>query len=81
MQAAITLGLGLLIDLLALRVTIPLWRDLVHNQVAEQLTDAEWSHAVALLLLDTAGAAAIIGGLGIIAASMCVGYVSRFLKN
>ena len=81
MRTGVTLGLGFLFDLMALPVTIPLWRGLIHNQVAEQLSDAGLADAMALLLLDGAGAVAIVGGLGMAAASACVGYASRYLEG
>ena len=77
----VTLVLGLASDLLALPVTVELWKGLIHRPIAELLTDAGWSDVLALLLLDTVGALLIMVGTGIAAASLCVDYLSKLFEN
>ena len=81
MRIGVTLGLGFVFDLLALPVTVELWKGFIHHPTAELLTDARWSEVLALLLLDTAGALLIMGGIGIAAASLCVDYLSKLFET
>ena len=62
-------------------MTVELWKGLIHHPIAELLTDAGWSEALALLLLDTGGALLIMVVIGIAAASLCVDYLSKLFKN
>ena len=81
MRYRVTLVLGFVFDLLALPVTVELWKELIHYPITELLTESEWSEVLALLVLDSVGALLIMFGIGIAAASLCVDYLSKSFER
>ena len=69
---AITLFLGLVIDVFILSLTRPLWNELVHKIVVEQARDAALANRIILYVLDFGMAVALMVGIGILLAAAVV---------
>ena len=81
MRFSVTLALGFVLDLLALPVTVELWKELIHSPIAALLVDTGWMVVLALLLFDATGALVIIVGIGIMASSLCVDFLIKLFAK
>ena len=75
MKIGLVVVLGSLLDVLISPVTLPIWKELIHNNIVKQLTDAEWSEVLVLILLDVVLAAVIMVFIGIFVAERIVQYL------
>ena len=80
-RTGITIVIGIVLDIWALPVTVPLWKELFHDQIAEVSINARQSEVLTYALIDFLGAVIIIVAIGLLAAGFLVEYVTRMFTN
>ena len=76
-----TFAFGMLINILILPVTKPIWSSFVHQTLIEQARDAELAYRTTLYALDLGMAVALMAGIGFLLAAAFVQTVASALSR
>ena len=81
MRAIFTVMLSIPINIPLLPLTKAFWSGFVHQPLLEQAIDAELAYRIALHALDLLVAAALMAGIGLVLAALCVQLVAKALSR